>query len=205
MSRRRAIPLLVLVVVLAAGGVLAVLLIPSGSSNVAYTGSVPPAKVSLPAFALRSYTGELVRSSELQGKVLAVTFLETQCTEACPIIASVIGQTMRQLTAAQREEIVVLAISTQPYDDTPANVRTFLRQHRAEQAMLYLIGSEEELRPVWDNFYIASALDTGDANTHSAPVRIFDRQGRWVSTLHSGADLTADTLRHDLAVALDNS
>jgi hypothetical protein len=37
---------------------------------------------------------------------------------------------------------------------------------------------------------------------HSAPVRIFDTNGVWVATLHSGADLSAENLAHDLRLAL---
>lgn len=204
MRRRLTISLLVLLALLAAGGALAAVLIPSDPSTAnTYTGSTPPAHVSLPSFSLRNYTGERVRSSDLRGKVMLVTFLETKCTEACPIIASTIASTMRTLTAEQRERVVAVAISTHPYDDTPTSVEAFLDSHQAATSLLYLIGSEQELRPVWDAFYVASALDTGDANTHSAPVRIFDEAGRWVATLHSGADLTPDNLRHDIQVALE--
>jgi len=33
-------------------------------------------------------------------------------------------------------------------------------------------------------------------------VRIYDRDGVWVSTLHAGADLTTENLVHDVRVAL---
>jgi hypothetical protein len=38
---------------------------------------------------------------------------------------------------------------------------------------------------------------------HSAPVRIYDREGRWRSTLHAGVDLTPANLAHDIGLALD--
>lgn len=68
--------------------------------------------------------------------------------------------------------------------------------------MHYLIGTEADLRPVWRAFYVLSALDSGDANTHSASVRVFDRNGRWISTLHPRVDLTAKNLAHDARAAL---
>jgi copper oxidase (laccase) domain-containing protein len=39
------------------------------------------------------------------------------------------------------------------------------------------------------------------AAVHSAPVRIYDRRGRWVSTLHAGVESTATNLVHDLRQA----
>jgi protein SCO1/2 len=157
----------------------------------------------LPSFELHDYSGRVVRSSDLEGKALAVTFLETQCEEVCPLIASHIGAAMQLLQEEERESVAAVAISTHPEDDTPQSVRWFLHDHRAEGRLLYLIGSEIELLPVWTRFHVLPALDSGDANTHSAPVRIFDRSGEWVSTLHAGADLSPANLAHDLRSALD--
>jgi protein SCO1/2 len=156
----------------------------------------------LPTFELRNYSGEVIRSSDLEGKALAVTFLETQCEEACPLIASHIGAALQLLGEEERASVAAVAISTHPEDDTPESVQRFLRDHRAEGPLLYLVGSERELRPVWTSFNVLPALDSGDANTHSAPVRIFDRSGEWVSALHAGADLSPANLAHDLRSAL---
>jgi cytochrome oxidase Cu insertion factor (SCO1/SenC/PrrC family) len=62
-----------------------------------------------------------------------------------------------------------------------------------------------ELRPVWRGFQVSSSLDSGDSNMHSAPVRVYDPEGRWRSTLHAGVDLTAASLAHDLREALSTT
>lgn len=167
-----------------------------------YRGSNVPAGTFLPAFGLRNYTGELVRSESLRGKVVLVTFLESKCEEACPIIAAEIAQGLALLTAAERRQVAAVAVSTHPRDDTPANVRAFVRRHQLVGRLDYLIGSESELRPVWRKFHILSALESGDADTHSAPVRVFDPEGEWVTTLHPGVDLTPGNLAHDVRAAL---
>lgn len=48
------------------------------------------------------------------------------------------------------------------------------------------------------------AYETGNADTHSADVRVFDRNGKWVATLHAGADLTPANLAHDITTALES-
>jgi protein SCO1 len=163
-------------------------------------GSVPPGTVELPDFRLRDYTGRRFDSRDVDGRAVLVTFLETKCREACPILASQIGEALG--LPVERRSIVAVAISTHPHDDTPASVRTFLRAHRVLGQMHYLIGTETELRPVWRAFLVLSALDSGEADTHSASVRIFDRQGRWISTLHPRVDLSAEGLAHDARAAL---
>jgi len=166
-----------------------------------FRGSRPPARVELPSFSLRDADGERVTSADLSGMVVLVTFLDTKCTQACPIIGEQLREGLALLDEDERRNTAAVAISVHPDDDTPAAVRAFLRRHRVEGALRYLIGSEAELRPVWRAFQVLPALDSGSSDIHSAPVRIFDRDGIWVSTLHTGADLTPENLAHDVRTA----
>ena len=170
-----------------------------------YKGSEPPGRIMLPSFALEEWDGTTLRSGALHGKVVLVTFLETKCKEACPIIADQIDLALARLSPPERRRVEAVAVSTHPGDDTPASVRKFLRVHRVVGELHYLIGTEARLRPVWRSFQIMAALDSGDADTHSAPVRIFNRDGVWVSTLHPAVDLTPTNLAHDVRVALRSS
>ncbi len=175
-----------------------------GSDAASYRGSAPPPGIMLGDFDLRDYTGVRISRNELDGKVVLLTFLESKCKEACPIIASQVALGLERLAPEERKRVIAIAISTHPVDDTPASVRAFLRAHRAEGKLHYLIGSEQELRPVWKRFGILSALDSGDADTHSASVHVYDRSGEWVASLHPGIDLTPANLVHDVGVALQS-
>jgi protein SCO1/2 len=176
------------------------LLLSRGGEGPDFRGNRPPEGLTLPAFELRDDEGRMVRSADLRGKALAVTFLDVQCTDACPIIAAQIGQAVRAL-GGDRNEVEALAISVDPIRDTPAGIDAFLRRYRAKGALRYLDGTVAELRPVWKAFAVAASHDTGDSNMHSAPVRVYDGEGRWRSTLHPGLDLTATNLAHDLKQA----
>jgi protein SCO1 len=167
----------------------------------AYRGSEPPGRHVLPQFSLRNHDGRLVRSAELRGKVALVTFLDSQCDEACPIIASQVARGLGRLSARERRDSVAVAISTDPAEDTPASVRAFLERQRALGRLLYLTGSEAEMRALWKRFQILSSHESGQDTLHSAPVRVYDRDGVWVSSLHAGVDLTPANLVHDLRVA----
>jgi protein SCO1 len=200
--RRYALALAALgVVALVGAGYAAQRLVVSEDSS-PYRGSRPPAGISLPNFTLRDESGALVRSDELDGKAVIVTFLETQCQESCPVVAGEIGQTFDRLAAGERDGVVALAFSTHPGDDTPTAARAFVRRYGVEGELHYLVGSERDLRPLWNAFDVLPAIDTGDADLHSVPVRIFDADGEWVSTLHPDADLSPENLAHDLRLAL---
>jgi hypothetical protein len=81
-------------------------------------------------------------------------------------------------------------------------VRRFLAARHALAVLDWLVGSVAEMRPVWHDFAVLPATDTGSDDVHSADVRVFDRHGAWVSTLHAGVDLTPTNLAHDIRVAL---
>ena len=192
---------LVVVALIAALTVPAGLLLTRDGGEPDFSGSQPPGSLTLPNFELRADDGSVVRSAELRNKALAITFLDAQCKDACPIIAAQIGQAMRAL-GDDRNEFEALAISVDPLRDTPARVQAFLARYRAKGALRYLNGTVGELRPIWSAFAVAASHDTGDSNMHSAPVRVYDGKGRWRSTLHPGVDLTAAALVHDLRTAL---
>lgn len=167
----------------------------------AYRGSEPPSGIRLPSFALRDYTGELVRSRDLRGRVVVLTFLDSQCTESCPIIAAQVGRTIELLTPAERSYLAAVAISVDPAEDTSASVRRFLRRQGAAGKLRYLTRPERSIRSLWRSFQILSSLESGKDTIHSAPVRVYDRDGSWVSSLHAGVDLTPANLAHDIRTA----
>jgi len=155
-------------------------------------------------FSLRNHDGRPVRSDDFRGRVTVLTFLDSQCTESCPIIAWTVARTIDALSPAERKQVRAVAISTDPSEDTERSVRSFLARNRAVGRLLYLGGGqpEGELREVWNEFKVLSSLESGQDALHSAPVRIYDRSGTWVATLHAGADLTEANLAHDIRVAL---
>jgi protein SCO1/2 len=202
--RARVFIAILVTVVIAAGITAGIVLAQRGGDRDAesYRGGIPPARIELPEFTLRDYRGTMHRSADLQGKVVLVTFLDTQCRSSCPVIASQIGLALDRLTPDQLDDVVPIAITSDPPEDTPETVGSFLRRHRVEGRLRYLIGTVDELRPVWKAFQVAASFETGIDDLHSAPVRVYDRGGLWVSTLHAGVDLSPDNLAHDIGVAL---
>ncbi len=174
---------------------------PSGVDQGAYRGSEPPARILMPDFVLQDYDGKEVTSDGLLGGVVLLTFLDAQCKETCPVIAAQVAQTFGRMDPDLRARVTAVAISTDPEEDTSAAVRSFLRRNRAEGELRYLTSPTPAIKRIWGKFQILSSLESGTDSMHSAPVRIYDASGVWVSTLHAGVDLTDENLIHDLRVA----
>lgn len=168
-----------------------------------FRGSEAPAGIRLPAFSLRDESGRVVRTGDLRGRVVLLTFLDAQCTESCPVIAWEVARTLDALEADERKRVIAVAISTDPAEDTPQAVGSFLRRQHAQGRLRYLTGSLATMRPLWRSFQILPSVDSGSDSLHSAPVRIYSSDGEWLATLHAGADLTKENLLHDIRVALD--
>jgi cytochrome oxidase Cu insertion factor (SCO1/SenC/PrrC family) len=177
----------------------------SGPDQGAYRGSEPPARIVMPDFAFQDYRGTRVTSTSLLGGVVLLTFLDAQCKETCPVIAAQVAQTFRAMDPDLRAKVTAVAISTDPDEDTNAAVRSFLRRTHAEGEVRYLTRPTSAIKRIWGKFQILSSLESGSDSLHSAPVRIYDASGVWVSTLHAGVDLTDENLIHDLKVANERS
>jgi cytochrome oxidase Cu insertion factor (SCO1/SenC/PrrC family) len=183
----------------ALAGVLVVVLgfvLTRDGGEVDFRGSQPPEGLTLPAV--------VADTPGFEGKALAITFLDTQCTEACPIAASQMAEAVRTL-GDDRDRVLAVAYSVDPANDTPASIRSFLRRNRAEDELRYVDGTVRSLQEVWKAFQILPSYETGSSNMHSVPVRVYDAEGRWRSTLHPGVDLTPANLAHDLEAALSAS
>ena len=169
----------------------------------AYRGSEPPPGIQLPSFTLTDVmNGEPVSSQDFGGRVVLVTFLDSDCHHQCPIIAREVGQALERMPSSTRDRTTALVISVNPIVDTRASVKHFLREQRVLTKLTYLSGSVADLRPVWKDFSVVSAYETGDVDTHSADVRVFNPAGVWVSTQHVGVDLTPANLAADVRKAL---
>jgi len=155
-------------------------------------------------FRLQSYTGREVSLAGLRGKVLALTFLDAQCKDACPVIAAVVPRARALLTPHERSRAAFVAISTDPREDTPSAVRAFLRRYRAEGALDYLVAPAPSVRRTWRNYGVLASERSGSDSLHSAPVRIYKADGEWVSSLSAGADLSPRNLAHDVRVAMES-
>ena len=166
-----------------------------------YAGSRPPEGVVLPSFTLTDEAGRRVASDELRGSVVLVTFLDTQCTDACPVVAGEHARAVDALTPSERERVRVLGITVDPIEDTPASVDAFLARHHAEGRLSYLTAPVAQMETLWKAFAILPTARSGDDSLHSIPVQVYDPTGEWRSTLTTGVDLTRRNVLHDVRLA----
>ena len=127
-------------------------------------------RTATPQFALKDSTGKLVRLSQFRGKAVLLTFIYDHCPDVCPLIVSNLHNALLKLGPAAKR-LQIIAVSVDPKGDTPATVKAFLAEHEMTGRMEYLIGSFNELAPVWRSYGVevqASPEKREDTVGHSA-------------------------------------
>ncbi|MEX0992973.1 MAG: SCO family protein [Solirubrobacterales bacterium] len=149
-------------------------------------------------FALRDQDGRLVRTRDLRGRVVIVSPMYTTCEDTCPQIAQQIRDALLDIGTAERRQVVALAISVDPPNDTAESARRFLDTRRVRPFLDFLIGSRAELRPVWRDYGFSEQTKELE---HNAYVVLLDREGRQ-RVGFPVQHLTPEAMQHDIGLLL---
>lgn len=135
---------------------------------------INPRTVQAPDFVLRDQRGAMVSLSDLRGRVIALTFLDTQCLNLCPLQASLLGSVQGNL--GPRAPFSVVVVSVRPEADTPANIATFANAHGLKAGFYWLTGTRPQLADVWNSYGVGVQVANGDL-AHSSVIFLIDRVG----------------------------
>ena len=154
-----------------------------------------------PDVELADARGGVLDTRSLRGKPYAITFLYTSCPDVCPLIGEELQAALSELGRQSRETAVV-AVSVDPRGDTVAAVRSWLRLHDEPQNFHYLIGSEKELKPAWDAYFVAPQIPGEPNSSHTAAIWLVNRDGRRQAEINAGAPVSPSDLAYDFRALL---
>ena len=175
----------------------AVVIEPAGSLKAA-----GEAHAAAPEIALHDYLGAPFQLSKLRGKLVYVTFVYAHCPDVCPLILDALVETRSKLPDPAKAAIV--AISVDPKGDTRKAVTQLLRSKHLVEKLTYLVGTRDELRPVWDSFLATSRIDSTNPALveHRAFVWAITPKGIARAFYPAGAPLSISDLLHDAPILL---
>jgi len=153
-----------------------------------------------PDFSLKDQFDKQISLSQFKGKPVVLTFLYTHCPDVCPLIADQLHSTALSL-GKNASRITFLAVSMDPKGDTRAAVLRFSRAHKMTNYWHYLIGTHDELAPVWAAYSVdAQAATASGVVNHSTSLYVIDKEGRERVLLDN--NFTSQQLTGDLRVLL---
>jgi protein SCO1/2 len=174
--------LLWLLIALAAVGTVALLVIRSGP--VTSDQASAPAQSSFGGpFTLVGSDGKPFSSARLNGKPYALYFGFTRCGDVCPTTLSRIVKLRKEMGGEDKFEIVFVTID--PTYDGPKEVGQYAELFNSP--IIGLTGSQSRIDKVKKQFGIYAQpqpnAPMGQEMMHSAIVLLFDREGKFVTTI----------------------
>ena len=99
-----------------------------------------------PEFALTTQAGTRLRSADLKGKVLLVSFIFTTCNGTCPATTATLARVQRALRDARLwgEDVAFVSISIDPTRDTPEVLAGYARSFGADPAAWHFLTGPPE-------------------------------------------------------------
>jgi protein SCO1/2 len=157
--------------------------------------------VPAPDFTLTDQHGDSVSLGALRGRPVVLTFLDSVCPHAdCSLMAEYLMWSAQTLGAHETRQVAWVAISLNPWHDTPVSVSAFLSSRQVSMPVFYLLGTPAQLAPIWQAYAMQTFLQPDGVVIHTTGVYVLDGQGRERVFLPEGFD--PKVLSHDLHVLL---
>ncbi len=156
-------------------------------------------------FTLTDQTGEPVSLADFKGQVVMMSFLYTNCPEACPLVAANFVGVRRQLTENPKaENLIQILISTDPENDTTNRLKAYTRGIGGD--WFFLNGEMEDVAEVWEAYNIFREVQERNREVvvyHSYRTYLIDQDGQ-IRFEHVGVWYPEDILP-DVQLLLDES
>ena len=140
------------------------------------TSATPNTKA--PAFVLLDQDGNRFDSTALHGKVVALNFIFTTCTDVCPLFTANFAQLQRTLKNEYGANLFLVSITADPEVDSPKVLKAYAQRYGADfRNWAFLTGSEAQLKPVWKSFDVRVIKKGRGLVQHTSLTTVIDRQG----------------------------
>ena len=129
----------------------------ASAAPAAFEGGIINPRRAAPPLRLKDIDGRTVDIKDYRGEPVLVTFVYAHCPDVCPLIMENLRR-VRADAGPLGKKMKVIAVSVDPRGDTVPVVRDFLKTHRVNGLVNYLIGTRAQLEPVWANWQIARGV-----------------------------------------------
>jgi protein SCO1 len=156
-----------------------------------------------PSFALTSQDGKPVALAKLRGKVVAVTFIYTQCPDICPMLTQKMVDVQEVLGTDFGKKVAFVSISLDPEHDTPEVLKDYAQFWGAKpEGWSFLTGSPEAVRDVSRRYGVFFAKKEDGSVDHTQLTSLVDAAGQ-MRVQYLGARFDPEEFRHDLMSLVD--
>ena len=151
-----------------------------------------------PEFTLTSQDGAQVSLADFRGKVVAVTFIYTFCTDTCPVLTPMMSFVQDRLGPDFGTKIAFVSITVDPERDTPEMLKEYAQAFGANlDGWAFLTGAPDTIREVTRRYGVFAATTADGDVDHSFLTSIVDPRGV-LRVQYLGARFDPEEFRRDL-------
>jgi cytochrome oxidase Cu insertion factor (SCO1/SenC/PrrC family) len=129
-----------------------------------------------PDFTLTDQFGQPVSLSSYRGKVVILTFNDSECSTVCPLTTTALVDAKTMLGAAA-SQVELLGINANPKATSIEDVLSYSQLHGMLYQWRYLTGSLSQLQAVWKNYSIGVTVNENQID-HEPAIFVINQQGR---------------------------
>lgn len=151
--------------------------VPAGLADLMQLSAMPARPA--PAFTLTDQRGRTVSLSDFRGRAVALEFMDSHCTDICPIVSQEFVDADHDLGAAA-SRVAFLAVNVNPFHADVSDVAAFTQEHRLDTipSWHFLTGAPDALPPVWSAYGVSVSAPGPDVDVvHSSFVYFIDPHG----------------------------
>jgi protein SCO1/2 len=165
--------------------------------TVPQSGSLPKIAPA-PDFKLVSQDGSSVALANFRGKVVAVTFIYTSCTDTCPVLTPMMSFVQDRLGSDFGSKIAFVSITIDPERDTQQVLKAYAEAFGANLAgWSFLTGDPHHIRDVMRRYGVFASKAPDGRVDHTFLTSIVDPEGV-LRVQYIGARFDPEEFRRDL-------
>jgi cytochrome oxidase Cu insertion factor (SCO1/SenC/PrrC family) len=128
-----------------------------------------------PDFTLVNQFGQPMTLSQFRGRVVLLSFEDSECTTVCPLTT----QSMliaKELLGKAGDSVQLLGVDANPDAHAVANVKAYSQVHGMINQWDFLTGTVPQLKKVWQEYNIAVEIEAGQID-HTPALYVINQQG----------------------------
>lgn len=135
--------------------------------------------VKMPPFTLIDQEGNPFNAeNRLRGKIVAVNFIYTTCSDVCPLFTVEFARLQQALRSQTQLNSFLVSITTDPEIDSPKVLKAYAQRFGADfQNWAFLTGDESRLKNVWKGFGVQVIRQGRGLVRHTNLTSLIDAHG----------------------------
>jgi cytochrome oxidase Cu insertion factor (SCO1/SenC/PrrC family) len=129
-----------------------------------------------PDLRLTNQFGQPMSLSQFRGKVVMLSFEDSECTTICPLTTQSMLEA-KQLLGTAGDKVQLLGVDANPDATSVADVLAYSRAHGMVNQWDFLTGSLPQLKSAWGAYNIAVEVEQGQID-HTPALFVIDQQGQ---------------------------